>query len=72
MKRLCSGLLTDVSLWETEGGRREMFKMFCEILLLLLIGVSSAKRNISVSLGDLQQPDNCQDFLSRFEVYSFV
>ena len=45
------------------------FKMFREIPLLLLIGgMIKASRNISVSLGDLKQPEDCQDFLTRFEV----
>ena len=43
--------------------------MFREIPLLLLIGgMIKASRNISVSLGDLKQPEDCQDFLTRFEV----
>ena len=45
--------------------------MFREIPLLLLIGgMIGASRNISVSFGDLKQPEDCQDFLTRFEVNS--
>ena len=47
--------------------------MFREFPLLLLIGgMIKASRNISVSLGDLKQPEDCQDFLSRFEVNPFL
>ena len=47
--------------------------MFREIPLLLLIGgMIKGSRNISVSLGDLKQPEDCQDFLSRFEVNPFL